>query len=235
MSRFLVNKDYTRQIKTDNLLQIVEDDYQLLIDMEMSSQSEIESYIRRRYEVDEIFTNTGTFSVSATYSVGDRVEYSETAFDLQTTYAPDARISFEDKIYKNIATQSIIGINPTYTSDWQYITDNETLYYSIGTMSGFYPNDTTYWIRGDNRNQLILMYMIDMTLYHLHSRINPRNVPDIRVVRYDGNGPNQTGGAIGWLKKVMSGEISPDLPEPTDNEDNLSIVWGSDTKNNQIY
>ena len=45
---------------------------------------------------------------------------------------------------------------------------------------------------------------IDVTLYHAHSRINPRNIPDFRVERYRD--------AIEWLKKVNKGFVTPDFP-----------------------
>jgi hypothetical protein len=76
--------------------------------------------------------------------------------------------------------------------------------------------------------------MIDISLYHLHSRINPRNIPQLRMIRYDGMGPNQTGGSIGWLKKIMIGDISADLPRTTGTYSRM-MEWGSEEKNNQVW
>ena len=58
--------------------------------------------------------------------------------------------------------------------------------------------------RADARNPQIVMYLVDMALYHLHSRQNPRNVPQIRQDRYDH--------AIEWLKMARKGSISTGLP-----------------------
>ena len=55
------------------------------------------------------------------------------------------------------------------------------------------------------RNALLVMYMVDITLYHLHSNISPENVPELRFTRYEA--------AINWLKAVAKGDISPNLPE----------------------
>jgi len=64
----------------------------------------------------------------------------------------------------------------------------------------------------DTRNRLLVMYLVDMALYHLHSRQNPRNVPQIRQDRYDQ--------ALSWLKMARKGELSVGLPPlPANNED----------------
>ncbi|QKG56993.1 DUF1320 family protein [Hymenobacter sp. BRD128] len=59
----------------------------------------------------------------------------------------------------------------------------------------------------DQRNPQIVMYLVDMALYHMHSRQNPRNVPTIRQDRYDH--------AIDWLKMVRKGALSCGLPLET--------------------
>jgi hypothetical protein len=73
------------------------------------------------------------------------------------------------------------------------------------------------------------MYLIDITLFHLYSRINPRNIPDLRKERYNGNDPMDRGGAIGWLKKVASGDITADLPRILPSQ-GVSILGGSIAK-----
>lgn len=67
---------------------------------------------------------------------------------------------------------------------------------------------------GAERHPVIIMYMIDVVLYHLHSNISPRNVPQLRMDRYDA--------AIKWLTMVSKEQINPDLPLLPDNE---SIVF----------
>jgi hypothetical protein len=63
---------------------------------------------------------------------------------------------------------------------------------------------TGAWVKGDNRNAQLVMYCCDIALFHIHSRIAPRNIPDLRVKRYDD--------AIKWLKMAGRGEITPALP-----------------------
>ncbi|RYD57463.1 MAG: DUF1320 domain-containing protein [Sphingobacteriales bacterium] len=57
---------------------------------------------------------------------------------------------------------------------------------------------------GDSRNHQLLIYTIDIALYHLHSRLSPGNIPKIRLARYSQ--------AISWLKQVAAGELTIDLP-----------------------
>ena len=105
-----------------------------------------------------------------------------------------------------------------------------TTYY----FSGVQPTNTTYFTKGDNRNAQIKLYLIDIILYHLHSRINPRNMPELRAIRYDGNNQFQTGGAIGWMKNVEKGKVNLDCPEIEPNQGG-NIRWGSYPKNNNQY
>ncbi len=58
--------------------------------------------------------------------------------------------------------------------------------------------DATYFKLGDNRNQQIVLYILDMLIYHLYRRIPPAVVPEIRVLAY------QT--AISWFTKVAKGD-----------------------------
>ena len=57
----------------------------------------------------------------------------------------------------------------------------------------------------NQRNALIVMYLVDMALYHLHANIQPNDVPEVRENRYKQ--------AISWLRDVASGKLSPILPE----------------------
>lgn len=81
---------------------------------------------------------------------------------------------------------------------------------------------------GANRNALIVMYAVDMILYHLHSRISPGQIPEIRVIRFDS--------AISYFKAVQKGTISPNLPlidissQAGNNENTGKFAIGSDKR-----
>lgn len=84
---------------------------------------------------------------------------------------------------------------------------------SIYSFSNIIPTNGTKWTQGDNRSQLIVEKVIDIALFNLFTSISPRNIPEVRLIRYDGNDRNQNGGAMGWLKKVALGEIPALLPQ----------------------
>jgi len=125
-------------------------------------------------------------------------------------YYLNDHIVFYDKIYK--ATRTIFpGIQPlsadgTVNTYWEFVSNSSD-------TSGVYPEDTAYWTQGDNRSGQLVQKCVDILLYHLHARINPRNIPEMRMIRYDGNHETQIGGAIGWLKNVASGKINAEIPE----------------------
>lgn len=271
MARLLTNFDYLKQIQTDNLLQILEDNYQNLYNAEQAGQAEMISYLEQRYIKSQIFTDTTAFSISAVYKAKNLVYLDATAFSAVAVYLTGDLVLQAGSVYHSIAGSAahafnasewdLLGPQNSYfyvalpEAEWSSATTysiNDEVWYQDSvytcavantgvtpnsstaiwgtgvpyTVTGDLPTDDTIWTAGDNRNQQIVMYLIDITLYHLHSRINPRNVPDLRKERYDGNGPNQTGGAVGWMKKVASGDVTADLPNITPQQ-GMSIRYGN--------
>ena len=69
-----------------------------------------------------------------------------------------------------------------------------------GYLSGRYDCDKIFSATGDQRNQLVLMYAKDITLYHVFCIHNPQKISKIRIDRYER--------AIEWLKGVSKYQIS---------------------------
>ncbi len=86
--------------------------------------------------------------------------------------------------------------------------------------------DTGLIFDDTDRNPLIIMYCIDILLYHLHSNINPRNIPELRKTRYDS--------AIEWLKRVAAGGLNPNLPV-TEGEESQPYRLGSNIKKSRDW
>lgn len=80
---------------------------------------------------------------------------------------------------------------------------------------------------GDNRNPVVLMYGIDIALYNLHSRINPRKIPAFRAERYKT--------AKEWFMDVSEGIINPpDLPVPESGDKDYFHFGSNPRRENHI-
>ena len=87
--------------------------------------------------------------------------------------------------------------------------------------------DLTKWTPGDNRNQQLVEYMMDIVVYKLYKRISPKDIPTGRVDAYSV--------ALGWLKQAAKGtDITADIPKviPASGK---RIRWGSNIKNVNSY
>lgn len=102
-------------------------------------------------------------------------------------------------------------------------------------------DDTEYWTAGDNRDEQMVQKVIDIVLYHLHSRISPRNIPALREYRYMGNEKDRVVkddgsiaypvySALGWLQACARGEVTPNLPliQP---KQGMRIRYGGNVRN----
>lgn len=274
MARTLRDNDYLRGIRSQTLLDTINEKPSVKLDIEQSAQAEMISYLTQRYDVAKIFTNTSQYSSTVAYKAKNLVEYTEPEFNPATSYLVDDLVSYKEKIYKCLTASS--GVLPTNTTFWEYVLDDKSLFYltlphpefsltttySIGnqvwyndivytcikacvnidptftdywtagstyTVNNVKPTDNTKWTAGDNRNQLIVMYLVDIVKYHLFGSIPPKDIPDLVKQRYNGDSPNDAGGAIGWLKRVASGDITADLPQLSPQQ-GMSIRYGSRPK-----
>lgn len=128
--------------------------------------------------------------------------------------------SIQYRIYKNIPLPNVfpddVNSGATY---WQ---DNGA--YSVPLNTNI--SNTTYWTKADNRDQQMVLFFIDIALYHLHSRIAPNNIPQLRIDRYDS--------AIEWLKMCAKGEVTPNLPKIQPKE-GARIRYGGNIRNINTY
>jgi len=93
----------------------------------------------------------------------------------------------------------------------------------IGYLSGLYDTDAIFAEAGqysDTRNKMIVMCMVDIAVYHMHSQLPEKMGLEVRRTRYED--------ALKWLKAVANGDISPDLPAADPEPDTTN--WGSETR-----
>ena len=105
--------------------------------------------------------------------------YPEPLFDFYKKYEAGNEVFYAGKTYTCQA--SIQNVFPDDAERGAQFWGSGTSY---TIPAGTLPTDTDYWIDGDNRSQQVLQCMIDICLFHLHSRLAPGNIPALRVERY---------------------------------------------------
>ena len=110
-----------------------------------------------------------------------------------------------------------------------YNTTIGTLYWGTGNTYSVPAGqllNTTYIKHGDFRSQQMIQKYVDITLYHIHKRIAPKNVPDVRSIAFDS--------AVEWLKGCAAGDITPNLRVKTYRQGGAFRI-NSIPKNNNNY
>lgn len=69
-------------------------------------------------------------------------------------------------------------------------------------MNKTYDCDAIFSARGENRHPLILMFALDIAIYHIYCQHNPYKMSKIRQDRYDR--------AVKWLEGIMAGDVTID-------------------------
>lgn len=167
-------------------------------------------------------------------------KYPGAVFDLQGAYQVGDIVYWKGKKYSARTKTNFIGHDealqygdtdsipyPNYFPD--DVVNASRQWTSLGAYSvpaGTLPSNTTYWTFGDNRSQVLVMCIIDIALYHIHRRIAPRNIPDIRVKAYDD--------AKAELVEYARGKSTANLAkiQPPQGK---RIRWGSKVKNQNNY
>jgi len=72
---FAQNKDYDRLIKIENLNVITSSDFSTLRSLELKVQEEISSYLRRRFNVVELFKGFELYIATKIYTVNSLISY----------------------------------------------------------------------------------------------------------------------------------------------------------------
>lgn len=136
-----------------------------------------------------------------------------------TQYSVGAEVFFNNKTYT--ASQSSINRQP----------DENPLIWGAGVAyevpAGTLPNNATFYTQGDKRSQQLVAYTVDIALYHIHKRIAPRNIPQLRIDCYDM--------AISWLKSAggQDNAITAAIPKRVP-KSGQRVRWGV-TRNNNSY
>ena len=177
MARFLKTSDYSSIIQAVDLAQITEGVDQNLFDSEIKAISRMRTKLVQRYLVDIELGTMTAFSAETHYRTRDRVINGETIthvndfnrWDKTTDYVIGDIVT-DDNGYVYTAIADSTNTKLTLTAYWT-------------PMVNVLTSNANYWTVGDNRYPMFIELAMDMTLYNLHARINPRNIPELRIER----------------------------------------------------
>jgi hypothetical protein len=190
MSNFLLPVDYVRKIQQKNFNVLLTDLNNVGVDLEaVENEVEIEiaAFLTSRFVVSSIIIKIIVWDLSKSFVVNDYTYLSATAWDsTKTDYKVDDLVSLSGKVYKALVANSTN--DPSITpADWEEIGNNEQFYICIVDASaGTNPNVTgNFTAISDPRDQLMVRYAVNLTLYQLYFRSNPRSIPELRVLAHD--------------------------------------------------
>jgi hypothetical protein len=215
--KFIVSDDYGMQIRSAVLSQIKNSD-DALADAEASAQTEMESYLRIKYDVAKIFAPVLLYDKALRYLIDQRIMLTAPAHNPASTYV-DKEITLKDGlIYR---AKAIVVAEAWTPAHWEVIDKVNALWYVTAAQTTAGVVLDAEMSKGDTRYPVLLMYLKDMVIYHIFSNISAQNIPESRGKRYDA--------AIKWLNMVTTDKLSPDLPLAPD-QNHTQFKIGSNPK-----
>lgn len=264
---YLIPNDFLPLIQANQLTQLQTGDTTVVNTIIEMTEAEVRSHLVQKYLIDQELSDTAAWSNSKTYLAGDRVyvtggsaitiyygKYPQPIFDLYTQYKVGDLVYYAGHTWKALKASYLPYPDIQY-GRYENIpypnvfptTANNTYWQDIGAVTitaGTPVTDTSKWTQGDNRNQQLKNYMVDICLYHLHARLAPGNIPALRTERYMGKDTDRSSQhgrimfpeycAIGWLQAVGDGRLTAELPRIQPTTSGSRVRWGGfiGTQNN---
>lgn len=178
MARFLVDTDYNSIIKTGDLSQITEGDAQVREDAEVKAISRMRSKLVQRYLVDIELSTMTTYSTTKHYRTKERVLTSSVIDSVKlfprwvsTTAYMIGDIVTDDDGFVYTAIAASTGTVLTVATTWS-------------PMVNIVNSNATYWnVAFDDRYPLFIEIVMDLALYIMYARVNPKLIPELRKER----------------------------------------------------
>lgn len=185
---YLIPSDYSFQIRKEIKTILSGGNDKKLGLAENAAVGEMKSYLKKRYDIDQIFYSISGEYTAGTYQTGALVYW-----------RPDG--STDDEDYAVYLATVNTSDSPDNEQEWELFA----------------------------RNPFIILKLVDITLYHLHSKDATRLMPKVREDRYQD--------AIDWLKMVGRGELEADLPQRSEDDEGYTseIRFNSHPPENQRY
>jgi phage gp36-like protein len=194
---FLIKRDYFILIDEEDLNVVSYSSNEgvsadaIIEETEANVIQEISSYLSGRYDVAKIFFPVIEYVGGETFKAGDFIYLNAPKLEVGSLAIGQLVTKTDGKVYR-ITTAG---------------TDQTAVFLAIGTAGRYYTalvdtnaedlfSDATKFETGEKRNALMKRHVVNIALYELHSRINPRNIPEFRIQRRDDS--------VSWLKMVQN-------------------------------
>lgn len=132
-----------------------------------------------------------------------------------------AFINIEDydaSIHREILDSLLRADSENYDPQIIEICEDRAIAEMKSYLNKTYDVEEIFSATGTDRNALILMFALDIAIYHIFCQHNPYKISQIRQDRYDR--------AIEWLKGVMKGDITiADAPRLPEEEEKANSAW----------
>ena len=132
-----------------------------------------------------------------------------------------AFINIEDydaSIHREILDSLLRADSENYDPQIIEICEDRAIAEMTSYLNKTYDVNAIFSATGSDRNALILMFALDITIYHIFCQHNPYKISQIRQDRYER--------AIEWLKGVMKGDITiADAPRLPEEEEKANSAW----------
>lgn len=153
------------------------------------------SVVTSQYQIYNAKYPAPIFQLNRPYPVGFQVFWKGNLYtSLKQSYVPGHESAIQYGTYENIPFVNYFPDDPiSGASFWGTATP-----YTVPADTDI--QNTAYWTKGDNRSQQLKTYVVRMTLYYVHDRISPKNIPELRVKGYDD--------AVKWLKGAAKGDAT---------------------------
>lgn len=109
---------------------------------------------------------------------------------------------YDATIHKEILDSLLRKDSASYDPQIIEICEDRAVMDMRSYLNKTYDCDTIFSATGDERHELILMFAIDISVYHIFCQHNPYKMSKIRQDRYDR--------AVEWLKGVRKGDVTID-------------------------
>ncbi len=211
MADFINERDYLKVIQPAHLAAISVNDATFRKAAEEAAMLEAGSHLSRgRYDIPAIFAPIDRWLQYREYSSGDRVVYEPTPWSAAAYNAGDQVTASVDGAtwIVEAATATTASESPaSHPQAWRRVELSLGLWLAHdNTAVGERPAaGSGPWHQNDGRHRLVVMFVVDIAIWHLLARTDPSAVPEMRAARYQQ--------ALEWFHNVAKGAVTdPFLP-----------------------